>query len=58
MAEDEIRPRPVGELLDRVRWDYDPEAELLSPLVSTQRYFRDFPWDGQEALPEEPVSQP
>jgi hypothetical protein len=32
--------------LDAVRWDYDPEEEELSPLVSTERYFRDFPWSG------------
>lgn len=36
----------VGQVLDAVRWDYDPEEEELSPLVSTERYFRDFPWSG------------
>lgn len=36
----------VAEVMDSVRWEYDPEDELLSPLVSTERYFRDFPWDG------------
>ncbi len=36
----------VGQVLDAIRWDYDPEEEELSPLVSTERYFRDFPWGG------------
>ena len=38
--------RSTGETLDRVRWDYDPTQHHLSPLVSSERYFRDFPWDG------------
>ncbi len=36
---------PTADVLDRVAWDYDPEDDLLSPLVTTERYFRDFPWD-------------
>ncbi|HXI12250.1 MAG TPA: hypothetical protein VNM92_06360 [Thermoanaerobaculia bacterium] len=35
---------PVGaaaDVLDRVSWDFDAEDELLSPLVTTERYFRD-----------------
>ncbi len=41
-------PQPAGQvadLLDKVAWDFDPEDDLLSPLVSTERYFRDFPWN-------------
>ena len=36
----------LAELLDRVRWDYDERRESLSPLTTTERFFRDFPWDG------------
>lgn len=39
---------PVADLLDKVVWDFDPEDELLSPLVSTERYFRDFPWNDHD----------
>jgi hypothetical protein len=42
------RPQPTGavaEVLDRIDWDFDPEQDLVSPLVTTERYFRDFPWD-------------
>jgi len=39
-----------ADVLDRVRWDYDPEGEQLSPLVSTERYFRDFPWEPEELV--------
>lgn len=44
-------PQPAGpaaDLLDRVAWDFDPEDELLSPLITTERYFRDFPWDDRD----------
>lgn len=41
------RSRPVADVLDDVRWDFDPEAEDPSPLVSTERYFREFPWEGE-----------
>lgn len=37
----------LAEVIDAVRWDYDPEDDDVSPLVSTERYFRDFPWDGE-----------
>lgn len=40
---------PTADTLDRVVWDYDPEDELLSPLVTTSRYFRDFPWHDADA---------
>jgi hypothetical protein len=35
---------PTADLLDAVPWDFDPEADP-SPLVSTHRYFDDFPWE-------------
>lgn len=47
----EPQPQPGGQaadVLDRVEWDYDPEDDLLSPLVTTERYFRDFPWNDAE----------
>jgi hypothetical protein len=44
------RPR-VAEVIDGVNWDYDPENEQVSPLVSTRRYFRDFPWEAAAATP-------
>lgn len=37
----------LADALDRVRWDYDPAQQLLSPLVATARWFEDFPWDGE-----------
>jgi hypothetical protein len=33
--------------LTLLNWDFDPEDELLSPLVTTERYFRDFPWEAE-----------
>jgi hypothetical protein len=33
--------------MDSVSWDYDPGSEAVSPLVPTERYFRDFPWEGE-----------
>jgi hypothetical protein len=47
-----------ADILDRVRWDYDPEGEQLSPLVSTERYFRDFPWEPAELMEPEPPPTP
>ncbi len=44
-------PLPAGaaaEVLDGVAWDYDAEDDLVSPLVSTERYFRDFPWHDRD----------
>ncbi len=38
---------PTADVLDDVDWEFDPEDELVSPLVSTERYFRDFPWGGE-----------
>ena len=48
----EERPKGVrlAEALDAVRWDYDPEDDRLSPLVSTERYFRDFPWEPEDVF--------
>ncbi len=43
----------TADVLDGAFWDYDPEADLVSPLVTTDRYFRDFPW---EAEPREEAS--
>jgi hypothetical protein len=44
----ELGQREVAEVLDEVAWTYDPEANDPSPLVSTERYFRDFPWAGDD----------
>ncbi len=44
-------PLPAGaaaDILDGVAWEYDAEADLLSPLVTTERYFRDFPWHDRD----------
>ncbi|MDY7091692.1 MAG: hypothetical protein SX243_01835 [Acidobacteriota bacterium] len=57
MSERDSKPAALGDLLDRVSWDYDPEAERLSPLVSTERYFRDFPWE-PEGVFETPAKGP
>jgi hypothetical protein len=54
MAEDSAK-LAVADLLDSVRWDYDPESDQLSPLVSTERYFRDFPWEPAEVFPARPA---
>ena len=40
----------LAEAIDSVRWDYDPEDDQLSPLVSTERYFRDFPWEPEDVF--------
>ena len=47
MSASERRPpaSATADEMDRVIWDYDPEDDLASPLVKTERYFRDFPWD-------------
>lgn len=37
----------TAETIDAIRWDYDPEGDQLSPLVSSARYFRDFPWESE-----------
>ena len=47
------KPQPAGaaaDLLDGVTWDFDPEDDLVSPLVTTERYFRDFPWDERDEV--------
>ena len=38
----------LADLLDGVRWDFDPAQQLLSPLVATARWFEHFPWDGED----------
>lgn len=38
----------LADLLDGVRWDYDPAQRMLSPLVATARWFEGFPWDGED----------
>lgn len=38
----------LADLLDGVRWDFDPAQRLLSPLAATARWFEDFPWNGEE----------
>lgn len=42
----------VSDLLDGVRWDYDPKRADRSPLVSATRYFADFPWNAGEPAAE------
>lgn len=44
----ERRNGRVADIVDGVVWDYDPENDQPSPLVSTRRYFRDFPWDDDD----------
>ena len=51
---DDPRSSSLADTLDTVRWDYDPEGEELSPLVSTERYFRDFPWEPEGVFRDEP----
>lgn len=38
----------LADLLDGVRWDFDPARQSLSPLVATARWFEDFPWEGED----------
>jgi hypothetical protein len=38
----------LADLLEEVRWDYDPARRLASPLLPTARYFEDFPWEGTD----------
>ena len=38
----------LADAIDGVRWEYDPAQQMLSPLVSTSRWFEGFPWDGEE----------
>ncbi len=45
---DEAKTVRLAEAIDSVRWDYDPDEDDLSPLVSTERYFRDFPWEPED----------
>jgi len=35
--------------MDETRWDRAPADEVLSPLASVERYFREFPWNGLDA---------
>lgn len=44
--------RSSAEIFDSVTWDYDPEHEDPSPLVPTERYFRDFPWEPDDLRPD------
>lgn len=46
----------TADVLDGAFWDYDPEADLLSPLVTTDRYFRDFPWESESRPDSDPGS--
>jgi hypothetical protein len=41
----------LADVLDRVRWDYDPARQVLSPLVVTARWFENFPWEGEDEDP-------
>jgi len=44
----EKRSVTLGEVVNEVRWDYDPGQRLLSPLVKAARFFEEFPWDGED----------
>lgn len=57
-SRDQARSPRVADVVDRVAWDYDPEDHRLSPLVSTRRYFRDFPWEPEEVMSPEPAATP
>lgn len=46
----------TANVLDEAFWDFDPEADLLSPLVTTDRYFRDFPWENESGPESGPIS--
>jgi len=46
----------TADVLDGAFWDFDPEADLLSPLVTTDRYFRDFPWESESGTESGPSS--
>ena len=37
----------LADLLDGVRWDFDPAQRSLSPLVAAALWFEDFPWNGE-----------
>jgi hypothetical protein len=38
----------LADLLDGVRWDFDPARQSLSPLAATSLWFEDFPWEGED----------
>lgn len=54
MAEDFRTSGSIAAAIDSVRWDYDPDGQLLSPLVSSERYFREFPWEPEEVFLDPP----
>jgi hypothetical protein len=45
----------LGDAVGAVRWDYDPQQRLLSPLVAASLYFAEFPWEGEEEDDPPPV---
>jgi hypothetical protein len=47
-------PGSISSLLDNVQWNYSPDEELTSLLVPMERYFKSFPWDGDQLLLRDP----
>lgn len=50
MSGQDEKERAVADEMDRVDWGYDPDDAVVSPLVKTEQFFRDVPWDGDEPL--------
>ena len=46
----------LGDAVGAVRWDYDPQQRLHSPLVAASLYFAEFPWEGEEEDGPPPVA--
>lgn len=36
----------LADLLERMDWNYSASDREPSPLATTERFFRDFPWEG------------
>ena len=53
----EKRSVTLGEVVNEVRWDYDPSQRLLSPLVEAARFFEAFPWDGEDEADPPPSAE-
>jgi hypothetical protein len=50
MTEDSSDRPSISSLLDDVQWNYSPDEELTSLLVPMERYFKSFPWDGDQLI--------
>lgn len=47
-------PDSISSILDDVQWNYSPDEELTSLLVPMERYFKSFPWDGDQLVLRDP----